>query len=79
MLIEVNPEDLDKAHQLAKRLTGDPWIPYSSGLFVHVLLRVEDEISRSLIKERRTFSFPQFLGGDPQETKLRTILSSLNR
>ena len=53
-----------------EKLTNERWCPYPSGLFVEVVLKVDDVTAKELIEERRKYLFPHFLGGDPQHKRL---------
>jgi len=72
----INDVDLEKVHELAKRLTGDSWCPYVSQMFADVVLLVDDNIAKELVDERRLFLFPSFLSGEPQFAKLLAHLTS---
>jgi hypothetical protein len=61
---------LQDLHDQCKRLTGDPWCPYPSHLFMIVMAKVDDETAIRLIKQRRTMMFPQFIGGEPMQMEL---------
>ena len=61
-----------------KALMGDEWCPYPSDLMMKVVMIVSDKAATELIKERRTYLFPQFLRGDPMYEKLNKIWQARN-
>ena len=56
------------------KLTGENWCPYPSDLFIETITKVNDKIALKLILERRQYSFPMFLGGDPQGIECQKLL-----
>jgi len=60
----------DRALDRIERLTGERWAPYPSPLFMQAVLVLPDAEALEFIRERRTYFFPQFLRGDPQEDRL---------
>lgn len=72
-------EKLRNFHEKVKELTGNAWCPYPNFMFIHVIMKVEDELAIELINERRKFLFPDFLSGEPQFIKLAKILYSFRR
>ena len=76
-LFLLDPGSFDAEHKhfavVCKEITGDRWCPYPSHLFMTVVNRIDREIGKALIKERRTFTLPTFLEGDPQQEKLQKL------
>ena len=64
-------------HKRVEELTGDPWCPYPSEGFMNAIMKCQNHTAEKLIKIRRTYSFPQFLSGDPQQKDIDIILPPL--
>ncbi len=65
----------DEFHALVKKLTGSSWCPYPSESFMRAIMVAPEGEAVGLIFERRKFTFPSFLGGDPQQEKINKILN----
>ena len=69
--------DLILFHEKVKDLTGSEWVPYPSELFIEVILKIDNLKAIELIEERRKYTFPFFLDGDPQWGKLLQLKREL--
>lgn len=56
------------------KLTGEPWCPYPSELFMLAVLKADDDTAKRIIEERQRFLFPIFLTGEPQQKELERIM-----
>ncbi len=66
----------DRFHKKVEELMGDPWCPYPSYKFMEAIMMAQDHVAANLIKIRRTYSFPEFVRGDPQREDIEIIFST---
>lgn len=61
-------------HARVEALTGDPWCPYPSDLFMQAVMEATDKEAIILIEGRRKYRFPAFLAGEPQRDAIKAVL-----